>query len=95
MALLMPLPCVGDDVFNVWILRLPAEYGLGAFAGANEAWRISRAAIARHRNNLFTRHLTRHLNHFFDRKSAAIPQVEERSLTPFELIFQPFHMGIG
>src|SRR6478609_5692747 len=78
--LLMPCPRGGDDVFELRILRLPTEFGIGLGGGGDEFGRIARATRLLDRWNLHAGDLFAHLDDFLHGVTVAVAEVVETSL---------------
>src|SRR5258708_6112759 len=71
----VPFPGGGDDVFELWILRFPAQFTNGFFGGGDEFGRITRAARFLNRRDFLSAHLLAHLDDLADGIAVAVAQI--------------------
>src|ERR1019366_8119581 len=78
---LVPSPGGLDDVFQRWILRLPAEFGERLVRGGHELRRVTGTTRLFNRRDFLARDLLAHLNDFLHRIAVAVAEIEETALS--------------
>ena len=71
----MPGPGRPDDVFDLFIARLPAEFGADLRGVGDQDGRVAGAPLGCNRWNRMTRYPACSLNDLFDRVTGAVTQV--------------------